>query len=157
MPIPYVILCLLNEYNVQENPDLIQELASFIPEPTTTNTLTTEVVDFTNQEQLTSVFKKHHVDTVISALFLPNLGEWKVEENLLNAAIEAGVRRFAPSNFAGPVEECVFRVFIDPHPDTLFDRSHSMRSYEFKRQIMALVADAPISYTHFTTGELPVY
>jgi hypothetical protein len=67
--------------------------------------LSHEVVEFGERAHLTTVLKQRHVDTVVSALALVGPGEWTVEENLLHAAIKAGARRFAPSNFAGPVEQ----------------------------------------------------
>jgi hypothetical protein len=71
------------------------------------STLYAEVVDFTSSMSLATVFKKHHVDTIISSLALVGADEWKTEDNMLKAGIDAGVKRFAPSNFAGPVERYV--------------------------------------------------
>jgi hypothetical protein len=70
------------------------------------STLQAEVVDFHSRENLASVFKAQQVDTCISALVLYD-EEWKVEECLLNASLDAGLRRFAPSNLAFPAEAYV--------------------------------------------------
>lgn len=71
--------------------------------------LAAEVVDFTRQDELSAVLKKHNVDTVLSALFLVQPGGWEVERNPLNAAITAGAKIFVPTNFAGPVQECALK------------------------------------------------
>jgi hypothetical protein len=118
------------------------------------NTLSIDIIDFVHQDAITTALKKRHVDTVISILFLVGPDEWKIEQNLLNAAVAAGARRFAPSNFAGPVEEYVLRSSIHFLVLTWICRSHPFRAYEWKRRIMALLPEAPISWTHFTPGKL---
>jgi hypothetical protein len=93
------------EHDKQEKPKLVSDLRPFIPAGSPEAVLQPELIDFHSREQLRVVFKKHNVDTVISALKLQGGDEWKVEVNLLWAAIDAGARRFSPSNYAGPIEK----------------------------------------------------
>jgi hypothetical protein len=68
--------------------------------------LAAEVLDLNSQSQIEDALRKHHVDTVVSTYWLyPN--DWQVEVVLVKAAEAAGVRRFAPSCFSFPNNQCV--------------------------------------------------
>lgn len=56
---------------------------------------------------LAAVFKKHGVDTVICAAYAEGDALVKIEENLLEAALQSDVRRFSPSCWAAPAEQYV--------------------------------------------------
>jgi hypothetical protein len=97
----------------QENLDLFQALSPFVPSdsPAGPAALVAAPTDFSSHAALKGVFVTHDVDTVISALGL--YGEdWRVEENLLWAAVDAGARRFAPSSWEAPVEWSVGSIIV---------------------------------------------
>lgn len=58
----------------------------------------TRYVDYTSHESLVAALQD--IDTVLSVVLIPGPESITYQLNLLNAAIEAGCRRFAPSEFA---------------------------------------------------------
>jgi nucleoside-diphosphate-sugar epimerase len=68
------------------------------PETKETYEIETRYVDYTSVPSLTASLSGIH--TVISALLIPSEKMVDYQLNLLNASIAAGVRRFAPSEFA---------------------------------------------------------
>jgi hypothetical protein len=91
----------------------LQVLWPFVPSdsPADPATLVAASTDFSSRAALKGVFVTHGVDTVISALGL--YGEdWYIEENLLWAAVDAGVRRFASSSWEAPVEWSVESIRV---------------------------------------------
>ncbi|KAL3485980.1 hypothetical protein BJX62DRAFT_247141 [Aspergillus germanicus] len=70
------------------------------PDPSTKETydIETRYVDYTSIPSLTTSLSDIHA--VISALLIPSEKMVEYQVNLLNASIAAGVRRFAPSEFA---------------------------------------------------------
>ncbi|KAF5360694.1 hypothetical protein D9756_005118 [Leucocoprinus leucothites] len=88
-------------------------------------------VDYSSIPNLTSVLDG--VDTVISTMFTPN--DPLPTLNLITAAKTAGVRRFAPSEFASSTAG-----------NARFD------IYEFKRQIQSELKRSGLEYTLFQNG-----
>lgn len=96
--------------------------------------LIVEVVDVTSREQVTDVLRKHDVDTVISQYFLLK-PDWDTEFALVDAAVAAGVRRFAPTCFAMPN-----------------DRATNIEWYKFKIMAEERVLKTNMEFTNFACG-----
>lgn len=63
------------------------------------------VVSLADRDQLAQTLREHGVDTLLSCIFTFGDDFEAVEETLMQAAIAAGVRRYAPSNYSIPVSQ----------------------------------------------------
>jgi acetolactate synthase small subunit len=98
------------------------------------NGVTVVMVDYNNHSQLVKAL--HDVHTVISCIADMNESCRDSQIALLNASLEAGVKRFAPSEWAGPSEKNTAIEFYT----------------KIKKPVVDAVKNSGIEYTLFLNG-----
>lgn len=71
-----------------------------------------EVIDFHSRGLLSGVFKTHAIDRVVSVLYAYGHELVIIEGNMLEAALDSGVRRFSPSYWAMPIDQYALELAL---------------------------------------------